>query len=58
MEFRGGGWLEDEHRTRRRLDLLKELGPIYVIVDEPQGFKSPAPSTVGGFVGGDPFPWA
>ena len=39
--------MADEHRSRSTLDLPEELGLTYVIVDEPQGFKSSTPPTVG-----------
>jgi uncharacterized protein YecE (DUF72 family) len=44
-EFRGGGWL-DEDRRDRTLAMLEELGITYVVVDEPQGFKSSTPPAV------------
>jgi len=46
VEFRGGGWMADEHRAGSTLKLLEELGLTYVIVDEPQGFKSSTPPVV------------
>ena len=45
VEFRGGQWMEEEHR-RSTLALLEQLGFAYVIVDEPQGFKSSTPPVV------------
>lgn len=45
IEFRGGGWMEEKNRSAT-LALLKELGLTYVIVDEPQGFKSSTPPVV------------
>jgi uncharacterized protein YecE (DUF72 family) len=45
VEFRGGGWL-DEGRRDRTLAMLEELGMAYVVVDEPQGFRSSTPPVV------------
>ncbi len=45
IEFRGGQWM-DENNRRATLSLLEELGLTYVIVDEPQGFKSSTPPVV------------
>jgi uncharacterized protein YecE (DUF72 family) len=45
VEFRGGDWM-DEGRRERTLDLLEGLGMTYVVVDEPQGFKSSTPPVV------------
>ncbi|HME92099.1 MAG TPA: DUF72 domain-containing protein [Myxococcaceae bacterium] len=45
IEFRGGQWMEENNR-RATLSLLEELGLTYVIVDEPQGFKSSTPPVV------------
>jgi uncharacterized protein YecE (DUF72 family) len=45
IEFRGGQWMEEQNRTTT-LSLLEELGLAYVIVDEPQGFKSSTPPVV------------
>jgi uncharacterized protein YecE (DUF72 family) len=42
VEFRGGGWM-DENRRERTLEMLEELGMTNVVVDEPQGFKSSTP---------------
>lgn len=38
--------MADEHRARSTVNLLKELGPIYVIVDEPQRLQVSTPPTV------------
>ena len=43
VEFRGGGWLDDERGAVRTLSFLEELGVAYVSVDEPQGFTSSTP---------------
>jgi uncharacterized protein YecE (DUF72 family) len=45
VEFRGGGWMEEE-RQSRTLELLEQLGLAYVSVDEPQGFPSSTPPVV------------
>jgi uncharacterized protein YecE (DUF72 family) len=45
VEFRGGGWMEPD-RSDRTLAMLEELGLTYVVVDEPQGFKSSTPPVV------------
>jgi uncharacterized protein YecE (DUF72 family) len=45
VEFRGGGWM-DEQSAERTLDLLRELDLTYVVVDEPQGFKTSVPPIV------------
>jgi uncharacterized protein YecE (DUF72 family) len=45
VEFRGGGWM-DEDRRERTLKMLEELDLAYVVVDEPQGFKSSTPPVV------------
>jgi uncharacterized protein YecE (DUF72 family) len=42
VEFRGGGWMEPDKREST-LAQLEELGMAYVVVDEPQGFKSSVP---------------
>ena len=42
VEFRGGGWLEDDSAAKT-LALLEEAGLIYVAVDEPQGFPNSSP---------------
>jgi uncharacterized protein YecE (DUF72 family) len=46
VEFRGGGWMKDESSAERTLSLLEELGLTYVVVDEPQGFKTSVPPIV------------
>jgi uncharacterized protein YecE (DUF72 family) len=46
VEFRGGGWMKDESSIERTLDLLAELGLTYVVVDEPQGFRTSVPPVV------------
>jgi uncharacterized protein YecE (DUF72 family) len=43
VEFRGPTWMEPD-RQDRTLSLLEELGMTYVVVDEPQGFKSSVPA--------------
>jgi uncharacterized protein YecE (DUF72 family) len=45
VEFRGGGWMEEKHEPET-LGLLEELGLTYVVVDEPQGFKSSTPPVI------------
>lgn len=45
VEFRGGGWMAEERRSRT-LELLEGLGLAYVVVDEPQGFRSSTPPVV------------
>jgi uncharacterized protein YecE (DUF72 family) len=45
IEFRGGGWMEEENRAST-LRLLEQLGLSYVVVDEPQGFKSSTPPVI------------
>jgi uncharacterized protein YecE (DUF72 family) len=45
VEFRHGSWLGDDDRERT-LDLLSRLGLTYVVVDEPQGFKTSVPPVV------------
>jgi uncharacterized protein YecE (DUF72 family) len=45
VEFRGGGWMEEGKRDST-LAQLEELGMAYVVVDEPQGFKSSTPPVV------------
>jgi uncharacterized protein YecE (DUF72 family) len=42
VEFRGGGWMTDNYRAKT-LSLLEKLGLAYVVVDEPQGFRSSTP---------------
>jgi uncharacterized protein YecE (DUF72 family) len=39
VEFRGGGWMEEDRQTST-LDILERCGLTYVVVDELQGFKS------------------
>ena len=46
VEFRGGGWVKDDQSAERTLGLLEELGLTYVVVDEPQGFKTSVPPVV------------
>jgi uncharacterized protein YecE (DUF72 family) len=43
VEFRGGGWMDDESAAGT-LRLLEEAGLVYVSVDEPQGFVSSTPA--------------
>jgi uncharacterized protein YecE (DUF72 family) len=45
IEFRGGGWMTDNYRAET-LALLERLGFSYVVVDEPQGFRSSTPPVV------------
>ena len=45
IEFRGAGWMK-EGKQERTLDLLREIGATYVVVDEPQGFKTSVPPVV------------
>ena len=45
VEFRGGGWMEEDRRERT-LSLLRELDMPYVVVDEPQGLRSSTPPVV------------
>jgi uncharacterized protein YecE (DUF72 family) len=45
VEFRHGSWLSDDDRDRT-LDLLSKLDLTYVVVDEPQGFKTSVPPVV------------
>jgi uncharacterized protein YecE (DUF72 family) len=46
VEFRGGGWMQDEASAEKTLALLRSLDFTYVVVDEPQGFKTSVPPTV------------
>jgi len=46
VEFRGGGWMKDTRSIERTIALLAELGLAYVVVDEPQGFKTSVPPVV------------
>jgi uncharacterized protein YecE (DUF72 family) len=45
VEFRGPTWMEED-RADRTLSLLSDLGMTYVVVDEPQGFKTSIPPVV------------
>jgi uncharacterized protein YecE (DUF72 family) len=45
IEFRGAGWMK-EGGQERTLDLLRDIGATYVVVDEPQGFKTSVPPVV------------
>jgi uncharacterized protein YecE (DUF72 family) len=45
VEFRGPTWMEED-RSERTLSLLSDLGLVYVVVDEPQGFKTSIPPVV------------
>ena len=45
VEFRGGGWMTDNYLAET-LALLEKLGLAYVVVDEPQGFRSSTPPVV------------
>jgi uncharacterized protein YecE (DUF72 family) len=45
VEFRGGGWMDEDKRDST-LAQLEELEMAYVVVDEPQGFKSSVPPVV------------
>jgi uncharacterized protein YecE (DUF72 family) len=45
VEFRGGGWMTDNDRAET-LALLEKLNFAYVVVDEPQGFRSSTPPVV------------
>jgi uncharacterized protein YecE (DUF72 family) len=45
VEFRGGGWMDEEKREST-LAQLAELDMAYVVVDEPQGFRSSTPPVV------------
>jgi uncharacterized protein YecE (DUF72 family) len=45
IEFRGAGWMK-EGKQDRTLDLLRAIGATYVVVDEPQGFKTSVPPVV------------
>jgi uncharacterized protein YecE (DUF72 family) len=45
VEFRGGGWMDEEKRESTLAE-LERLGMTYVVVDEPQGFKSSVPPVV------------
>jgi uncharacterized protein YecE (DUF72 family) len=43
IEFRSEGWMRDEERQRRTLEMLEAHGLTYVCVDMPQGFKTSIP---------------
>ena len=45
IEFRGAGWMK-EGKQERTLDLLRDIGATYVVVDEPQGFSTSVPPVV------------
>ncbi len=45
VEFRGGGWM-DESARKDTLALLEDLELAYVVVDEPQGFRSSTPTVL------------
>jgi uncharacterized protein YecE (DUF72 family) len=45
IEFRGAGWMKED-KQERTLDLLRDIGATYVVVDEPQGFKTSVPPVV------------
>lgn len=45
IEFRGAGWMK-EGKQQRTLDTLRDIGATYVVVDEPQGFKTSVPPVV------------
>jgi uncharacterized protein YecE (DUF72 family) len=45
VEFRGGGWMDPDKRDST-LAQIEELDMAYVVVDEPQGFKSSVPPVV------------
>jgi uncharacterized protein YecE (DUF72 family) len=45
VEFRGETWMEEDRRERT-LSLLEELDMTYVVVDEPQGFKTSVPPVI------------
>ena len=45
VEFRGAGWMKEDKRERT-LELLREIGATYVVVDEPQGFTTSVPPVV------------
>ncbi len=45
IEFRGAGWMK-EGRQERTFGLLRDIGATYVVVDEPQGFKTSVPPVV------------
>lgn len=43
IEFRNEGWMRDEQRQTRTLEVLTEHGLSYVAVDMPQGFTTSIP---------------
>jgi uncharacterized protein YecE (DUF72 family) len=43
VEFRSGSWLNDKN-AERTLKFLRDQGLAFVMVDEPQGFKSSVPA--------------
>lgn len=43
IEFRNEGWMSDEQRQQRTLQLLSDHGLPFVCVDMPQGFKTSIP---------------
>ena len=45
VEFRGGGWMTGNYRAST-LSFLEKLGIAYVVVDQPQGFRSSTPPVV------------
>ena len=45
IEFRGAGWM-NEDKQQRTFATLREIGATYVVVDEPQGFKTSVPPVV------------
>lgn len=45
IEFRGAGWMKED-KQERTLDLLRDIGATYVVVDEPQGFTTSVPPVV------------
>ena len=45
IEFRGAGWMKED-KQERTLNTLREIGATYVVVDEPQGFKTSVPPVV------------
>jgi uncharacterized protein YecE (DUF72 family) len=45
IEFRGAGWMKED-KQERTLDTLRDIGATYVVVDEPQGFKTSVPPVV------------
>jgi uncharacterized protein YecE (DUF72 family) len=45
IEFRGAGWMKED-KQERTLDVLRDIGATYVVVDEPQGFSRSVPPVV------------